>query len=419
MTAAIVSVGDELTSGLTVDTNAAWLATALGERGFEATLHITVPDDRSAIAGAVRRASETAQVVLVSGGLGPTGDDLTREAIADLLGSDLVLDEPSIARMEEFFRRRGREMSENNRRQAMIPAGAEALANEDGTAPGIAARIGGTQIFVLPGVPAEMREMFTAEVEPRLEGGEAVVLHRTLHTFGTGESDIGAAIADLMEPGRKVHVGTTASSGLVSVRLRARGESRTEAERLLDETAADIRRRLGELFVGEDDETPAVVVGRLLRAHGQTLATAESCTGGMVGELLTSVPGSTDYYLGGVVAYSNALKRDMLGVSEETLETHGAVSSEVAEDMASGARQRLGADWAVSLTGIAGPGGGTEEKPVGLVFVGLAGADGVRSFRHVMPGTRYGVRLRSALAALDAVRLALLQKPAKDAQDSS
>ncbi|MGC9454974.1 MAG: competence/damage-inducible protein A [Phycisphaerae bacterium] len=419
MTAAVVSVGDELTSGLTVDTNSAYLAAALGEIGYETTLHITVPDDRAAIADAIRQAASTAELVLVTGGLGPTGDDLTRDAMADVLGCELQIDEASVSRIEQFFLARGREMSENNRRQAMIPRGAEALANEHGTAPGIAARLGGARIFILPGVPYEMREMFTRQVLPRLGGGAAVVLHRTLHTFGAGESDVGAAIADLMQPGRRVHVGTTASSGLVSVRLRTRGESRAEAERLLEEVATDIRGRLGELIVGQEDEKPAVVVGRLLRERGQTLATAESCTGGMVGELITSVPGSTDYYVGGVVAYSNALKRDLLGVPAETLEAHGAVSSEVAEAMATGARQRLGTDWAVSLTGIAGPGGGTETKPVGLVFVALAGAEGVKSFRYVMPGTRDAVRLRSALAALDAVRLALLPRPAGNPQDSS
>jgi nicotinamide-nucleotide amidase len=405
--AAIVSVGDELTAGLTVDTNAAWLARQLGERGIPADWHLTVGDDRPAIAEAVATAAGRASVVVVTGGLGPTGDDLTREALADALGRKLMLDEPSAERIDEFFRRRGRRMAETNRRQAMVPEGAEALPNALGTAPGIAALLGEADVYVLPGVPQEMRRMFAESVAPRLGGGEAVVLHRTLHTFGTGESDVGAVIADLMEPGRAVHVGTTASAGLVSVRLRARGETRQEAERLVAEAADEVRRRLGELIVGEDDETMAERVGRLLRDRGQTLATAESCTGGLVSQLITAVPGSSDYYVGGAVAYSNALKRDVLGVPAGTLNAHGAVSAETAEQMAAGARERFAADWAVSLTGIAGPGGDTEDKPVGLVFVALAGTGGVDTSRYVFPGTREMVRLRAALAALNALRLAL------------
>lgn len=407
MKAVIVSVGDELTTGLTVDTNSAYLAVALGDRGVETAIHLTVADDRPTITDTIRKAADAADIVLVTGGLGPTGDDLTREALADALGCELVLDKTSAERIDEFFRIRGRRMSQNNRRQAMIPAGAEALTNELGTAPGIAARLGKARIFVLPGVPSEMRAMFTGQVAPRLGAGEAVVLHRTLHTFGAGESDVGTTLADLMEPGRVVHVGTTASSGLVSVRLRARGRDRDDAVRLLDETAGDIRRRLGELIVGEDEDSLPAVVGRLLRERGETLATAESCTGGLVGELITSIPGSTDYYVGGVVAYSNAIKNALLGVEQRTIDACGAVSAETAEAMARGARERLGADWAVSLTGIAGPAGGTDEKPVGLVFIGLAGADGTETFRHIMPGSRELVRLRSVLAALNALRLAI------------
>ncbi len=409
MRAAIVSVGDELTSGLTVDTNSAWLARKLGERGILVAVQMTVPDDKSAIARTLSSAAGQAELVIVTGGLGPTADDLTREALADVLGSPLTPDKPSIDRIEGFFRARGRRMVESNRRQAMIPEGAEAIANELGTAPGIEARLGGARVFVLPGVPSEMKDMFGRCVLPRLTG-EAVLLHRTLHTFGSGESDIGTAIADLMAPGRSVHVGTTASSGLVSIRLYCRGETPSQTRELIDETCSEIHRRLGELVIGEDDFSMAEAVGGMLRAHGQTLATAESCTGGMVGQMITAVAGSSEYYLGGVVAYSNELKQELLGVPAETIETSGAVSAETAKAMALGARDRLGTDWAVSLTGIAGPGGGTAEKPVGLVFTGLAGPDGVDSERHVMPGTRDMVRLRAALASLNGLRLAVRRR---------
>ncbi|MCJ7544854.1 MAG: competence/damage-inducible protein A [Phycisphaerae bacterium] len=411
MKAIILSIGDELVSGQALDTNSADLARRLGELGVAAVEHRTVGDDRRAIAAALTAAAAAADVVLVTGGLGPTADDLTRQALADAMGAELVLDRERLAESEAVFRGRGRTMQPANRIQAMVPAGATSMPNPLGTAPGIAARLGRADVYVLPGVPHEMQRMFDECIAPRLVGQGAVV-HRRVHCFGKGESDIAAGIAELMERGRNPAVGTTASAGMITVRVAARGASRQEAQDLAERTVAEVRRRLGNLAVGLDEQTMPAAVGHLLRQAEATLATAESCTGGLIGELITSVAGSSDYYLGGVVAYGNDAKCDLLAVPEGLIRQHGAVSESVAAAMAEGCRKRFGADWAVSVTGIAGPSGGSEDKPVGLVYIGLAGAAGTQVHRHILPVTRDIVRLRAALTALDHLRLALMGQEA-------
>ncbi|MCD6303697.1 MAG: competence/damage-inducible protein A [Planctomycetes bacterium] len=409
MRAVIISVGSELTSGQTVDTNSAYLARRLLSLGIETLEHRTVGDDRGAIAEAMLSAAKRADVVLVTGGLGPTDDDVTRYGLADALGGrPLVLDEASLGRLEAFFARRGRRMVPANRIQAMLPAGTRAIENRRGTAAGIAAELAGARLYVMPGVPAEMRAMFDEQVAPLLGPPETFFEQRVLHAFGTGESDVGEKIRDLMQRGRNPAVGTTVSAGLISVRITARGHSPDSARELADQAAAEVRRRLGELVIGRDDETMASVVGRLLRDAGQTLATAESCTGGLLGKMITDVPGASEYYLGGVVSYANAVKLSLLGVPAGMLAEQEAVSEPVARAMAAGCRRLLAADWAVATTGIAGPGGGSETKPVGLVWIALAGPAGEQAHRHVLPGDRATVRLRAATAALNHLRLALL-----------
>ena len=408
MKAIILGIGNELTSGQTIDTNSAYLARRLVARGIETVAHHTLGDERSAVAEALADAAERAELVLVTGGLGPTADDVTRHGLADALGAELVLHEPSLRRLEAFFRRRGRTMVPANRIQVMFPAGSEPIDNRCGTAPGIAARLGTSQVYVLPGVPHEMRAMFDEQIAPRLPAATIAIAERTLHTFGTGESDVAARIADLMRRGANPTVGTTVRAGLISIRVSAVGRSAERAGELADGVLDEIRRRLGDWVVGADDATMASVVGELLRQAGQRLATAESCTGGLVGAMVTDVAGSSDYYLGGVVAYANAVKRGALGVPEALLRDHGAVSEPVARAMAAGARERFGADWAVALTGIAGPGGGSDDKPVGLVYIALASSAGVDVHRHVFPGDRVIIRLRAATAALNYLRLALL-----------
>ena len=410
MNAIIISIGNELTTGQTVDTNSAYLAAGLAEHGIAANEHWTIADDRGAISAAFRRAAEAADVVLVTGGLGPTQDDLTRQGLADAMGSSLVLDEKCLARIEEFFRRRNRPMNEANRVQAMIPAGAMPLENRLGTAPGLAARLGKANIFVTPGVPWEMKWIFENRIAPQLPPGQGVIVHRIIHTFGLGESDVGAMIADLMRRGANPLVGTTVAAGMVSIRIISEAKDRDIARRQAGDVIQELKRRLGDLVVGEEDQTMASVVGEMLRHRKQTVATAESCTGGMVGQTLTSIAGASDYYLGGVVAYANQAKAGLLDVPRELIALHGAVSEPVARAMAEGCRKHFASDWAISVTGIAGPGGGSEQKPIGLVYVGLAGPSGTQSHRHILPGTRDIVRLRATLTALDHLRLELMRQ---------
>jgi len=406
MKAVILAVGDELTAGATVDTNSAFLSRRLAEHGIATLRHLTVGDDTGAIARALAEAAAEAGLVVVSGGLGPTADDLTRHALAEATGAELVEDARSAERIAAFFALRGRQMKPSNRRQALAPAGAEMIDNDCGTAPGIAARIGRAEVFALPGPPHEMVAMFEARVLPRLRGDGAIA-RRELHTFGTGESDVAAEIADLMARDANPTVGTTAKAGVITVRIAATAPTAEAAEALADGTAAEVRRRLGELVFGAGEETMASVVGALLDAAGRTAAAAESCTGGLVSEMITGVPGASRYFRGGVVAYANAAKTDLLGVPAERIAAAGAVSEPVAEALAAGAARRFGADYGLSLTGIAGPAGGSDDKPVGLVYIGLASPAGTAVHRHVFPGTRDVIRRRAALAALNHLRLAL------------
>lgn len=414
MKATIISIGDELVSGQTVDTNSAWLGRELGRRGIRVVAHRTLGDDVEQIAEAIRRAAQTTEQVLVSGGLGPTADDMTREGLAAAMGVQLVLDEESLAAIEDLFRRRGWTMAPTNRAQAMIPEGAEAIPNSRGTAPGIAATIGRARIFVTPGVPHEMREMFTREIAPRLPEGVGAIVQRVVHTFGLGESTVATRIGDLMHRDADPTVGTTVAAGIISIRVTARAGDKDAAMKRTDRVVEELHRRLGHLVIGEDDETLASVAGELLRAAGATLTVAESCTGGLLGQMVTEVPGSSEYFLGGVIAYSDRIKEQLLDVPPEILAEHGAVSEPVAAAMAMGCRKRIGGDHAISITGIAGPGGGSEAKPIGLVYVGLAGAGGVEVHRHVFSGTRAVIRIRSALAGLNYLRLSLLGAPLPD-----
>jgi competence/damage-inducible protein CinA-like protein len=415
MKAVIIAIGDELISGKTVDTNSAYLADRLSLMGIDTEAHWTVGDDEEPIADALSAAARRADLVFVSGGLGPTQDDLTRQGLARAMGSELELEEGRLAEIEEFFRRRGREMIPENRVQAMIPVGATSLDNRMGTAPGIEAQIGDAKIFIMPGVPHEMRGMFESVITPRLIGSHRTILRRVVHTFGMGESDVGAQVRDLMSDRTgAVVVGTTVAAGMVSLRITVRTDGADVATELLSATCEEVRTRLGNLVVGEDDQTLPEVIGGLLRERQQTVATAESCTGGLIAQRLTEVAGASEYFLGSVVSYANSAKRDLLGVPPDVLESHGAVSAPVAEAMAQGARERTGADWAISATGIAGPGGGSEEKPVGLVYIGLSGPDGCAVHREVFPGTRAHIRLRTTLAGMNYLRLRLMEKP-KDA----
>lgn len=411
MDAILISVGNELTLGQTVDTNNAWLSQRLAEVGVRVLMHVTVADEMEPLERAIRRACESGDVVILTGGLGPTADDLTRHALAAVTGSSLELNEHFLSQIREFFAQRGRAMPPANEVQAMFPAGSDPIENTCGTAPGIRVHCGRATVFALPGVPHEMRVMYDRDVLPwllpRTEG--AVILARTIQTFGAGESDVGERLCDLMDRGRNPTVGTTACQGVIGVRIHARASNRTEAEALLGQTTAEIKSRLGTLVYGEDEDTLWSVVVRNLISRGQTLSTAESCTGGLIAKRITDVPGSSACFLEGVITYSNAAKTRLLGVPPDLIATYGAVSAPVARSMAANARDRSGTNFSLSVTGIAGPSGGTPEKPVGLVFIGLASDKG-SVVQELCLGSilgREAVRDRACKAALDMLRLHL------------
>jgi nicotinamide-nucleotide amidase len=412
MNAVILSVGDELVLGQTVDSNSAWLSARLAACGVMTLYHQTVADDLDATAKAIRAAAAAAPLVILTGGLGPTDDDLTRQALARLMRRPLVLHPPSLAKIRKFFKTLGREMPPSNRIQAMYPRGAQMLKNDWGTAPGLKAKLGRSTFYAFPGVPREMMSMFTHHIEPGLARGSGrCILTRTLHTFSAGESTVAGLLGDLMDRRRNPVVGTTVSGGIVSVRIRSDFATRREAAQHLDATDAESRKRLGELLFGSDGVALEEVVGDLLRKAGRHLAVAESCTGGLLAKMVTDVPGSSAWFAGGWVVYSNALKHQALDVPMSLLRRYGAVSKEVACALAEGARRKSGADYALALTGIAGPGGGTKDKPVGTVWIALASKQGrtgkinVECFRF--PGDRGMVRDRAAKTALNMLRVNL------------
>ncbi|WP_422925990.1 competence/damage-inducible protein A [Singulisphaera sp. PoT] len=415
MKAEIISIGSEITSGQSLDTNSQWLSRGLSAIGVPVHFHTTLGDDLEENIEAFRIASRRADLVLSTGGLGPTQDDLTREALAIVGGVPLVEDAASLAAIAEMFARRNRVMAERNRVQALFPQGAEVLPNRVGTAPGIWMKVGNSTFGCMPGVPSEMRIMFEEQVAPRLRGigGQGrVIVHRKINLFGRGESELEADAMDLTARGRHPEVGITAHDATISFRVTAEGTSEAEALRAIEPTIALIRERFAELIVGEGTEDVAeALVAQLVRTNS-TLAVAESCTGGLIAHLITALPGVSPYFPGGVVSYANEVKESILGVPRELLEAYGAVSEEVAIAMAKGVRERLGARIGLSVTGIAGPTGGTPTKPVGLVYLGLATADRVQTRRlDIGPDQpRDTIQRRAAKQAINWVRLNLLRE---------
>jgi len=407
---AVLAIGDELLGGETLDRNSAWISARLAEIGVAIGEHRTVGDDVAAIAGAFDELRSRHRVVIATGGLGPTLDDCTREGLARSLGVDLVEDPAAAEHLERWFAERGRPMPMANRSQAMRPATAICLANPNGTAPGLlVGDAAAALIACLPGPPREMQPMFREVVVPRLATGQGLVRRtRLVHACGAGESDLAAKLGELMEAGRTPQVGITASHGVVTARIRAEGPA-AEIGATLDAAAEEIERRWGPYAFGRDETTLAEATAAALVADRRTLSVAESCTAGMLGEMLVAVSGASAFFEGGWLVYSNALKSSQLGVPESVLATHGAVSEPTAALLAMAAASRAGTDLALSVTGVAGPSGGSEQKPVGTVFIGLCdrreGPARVRRFRF--PGDRDAVRRRSAMSAVSMLRLHL------------
>ena len=420
MRAEVLSVGDEVVAGQIVDSNAAWIAEQLVGLGIEVTHHAAVGDDAADVEAAVRLAAARSDVVVISGGLGPTEDDLTRHGVAAAAGVGLRLDEAALQAILERYRKFGRPMPERNRIQAMMPEGAMVLPNAKGTAAGFIVSVAECAVAAMPGVPHEMKAMFAGQVAPfvtSLPIERKVLRLETLRLFGMPESAVNEAIQHLMDRDANPVVGLLVSHGVITVKFTATADSEPAAAALIAPVREEARRILGRAVFGEGSDTLEERVGELLAEQRKTLAVAESCTGGLIGHLLTNVPGISAVLLEDVVAYSNEAKMEALGVSNEALAAEGAVSKRVAASMARGVRKRSGADFGLSTTGIAGPGGGSPEKPVGLVYFGWATGDDVAVERVTFVGDRAVVKDRAARYALDMLRLHLTGQSEWDRRD--
>ena len=414
MNVEIVTIGDELLLGQTIDINAVWLARELGAIGVSVVHRSTVGDGAAAIADAVRESLDRSGAVITTGGLGPTSDDRTKPAIAALFGRSLQFDAELWEGLRRLWRDRGRpgDPPESNRQQVMIPEGARVLTNNHGTAPGIFLEDErGRWVAMLPGVPREMRGLLADELVPLLRtrhrGEGRVVRSLTLRTTGIAESQLPDLLKEHAEGFGAVSLAYLPGQEGVDLRLTVHDAGPADADRLLEEAAARLRERLGRYRYAEGPTDLAAVVLDLCRERGRTVAVAESCTGGLLGARLTSVSGASDVVLGGIIAYANAVKVAELGVSEALLESAGAVSEEVARAMASGVRARLGAAVGVGITGVAGPTGGTEDKPVGLVWIAVDFGSGSRVYGGRFIGDRAEIRFRATQAALDMIRRGL------------
>ena len=406
MKAEIIAIGSELLTPDRLDTNSLFLTEQLNRLGIEVVRKLVVGDQRSQIRDAFREALGRAELVVSIGGLGPTEDDLTREALAELLGRRLILNEAILLGIQARFRRFGRQMPEINQRQAMVPEGAIVLENTQGTAPGLWLETDGRIVILLPGPPQELKPMFTQEVEGRLAWRTTAVrlYKRELRVAGMAESDVEQRIAPIYTRYPDAQTTILASPGEVQIHLRAWSADATAAEKLLKEIVERIVMALGENIFTTKGESLEEVVARDLNLNGATIAVAESCTGGLLSQRLTSIPGSSSYFLGGVVCYSNDLKRVWVDVPADLLESKGAVSMEVARALAEGIRRRSGSTLGLAVTGIAGPGGGSPEKPVGTVHVALAERAGGKERTLHLPGDRDRIRWQASQAALDLVR---------------
>ena len=406
MKAEIIAVGSELLTPDRVDTNSLFLTARLNKLGIEVTRKTVVGDDLAPLRNAFEEAAKRVELVIASGGLGPTEDDRTRDAVADLLGRKLSRDPAVMKMIEARFRKIGRAMSEVNARQAMVPEGATVLENDRGTAPGLWLESSGRIVILLPGPPHELKAMFAAQVEPRLARLATGVrlVARELRVAGMGESDVDQRIAPIYTRHDDVQTTILTAPGEIQIHLRMWSKDVPAAERQLQGIQESIVLTLGEAVFTTAGESMEEVVGRELTMRQATIATAESCTGGLLAERLTRISGSSAYFLGGVVSYSNTLKSAWVDVPAEIIESRGAVSSEVAVALADGIRRRTGATLGVGITGVAGPTGGTPEKPVGTVHVAIADSSGSKERGVHYPGERDRIRWQASQTALDLVR---------------
>jgi nicotinamide-nucleotide amidase len=410
MNAEIIAVGSEMLTPSRMDTNSLWLTAQLNDLGIEVVAKSIVGDDLARLAGMIRDSLKRAELLLISGGLGPTEDDLTREAVADALGLDLEFRQDALDAIVERFACMNRRMAENNRRQAFILAGAEILANPRGTAPGQWLLHGTRAVALLPGPPNELKGIFQDHILERVRriAPPLAIRTRQYRVAGMGESDLDQLIAPVYKQYANPVTTVLAKPGDVQVHLRARCQDAAEAEALVAELGEKVKALLGDRVYSEDGSPLEVAVGRALSARGESLAVAESCTGGMLGERITSVPGSSDYFKGGFLVYTEQTKIDLLGIPPELFAEKGVVSDEVAIAMAGAARSRTGSTHALGITGYAGPDGGTTEAPVGTVCIGYSGSGGDTSRRIQFTGGRARIRSLATQSALDLLRKKLV-----------
>jgi nicotinamide-nucleotide amidase len=410
MKAEIIAVGSELLTPDRMDTNSLFLTEELNKLGIEVVRKSIVGDNRDTLSAAFQEALERVELVIASGGLGPTEDDLTRETVADLLGRKLQLNELLLHYIEGRFRALGREMPAVNVRQAMVPEGAEVLENPRGSAPGLWIEDAGRMIALLPGPPRELKPMFQEQILPRLEqrGSSIRMFHRELRVAGMGESALEERIKPIYTRYADVNTTILAAPGEIQIHLRLWTGDAAHAQKTLDEIAQSFGLALTDRIFSQDGSSLEEVVARILTMNSATISAAESCTGGLLAQRLTSIAGSSSYFLGGVVCYSNELKTAWADVPPEIIKTKGAVSSEVAIALADGIRRRSGSTLGVGITGIAGPGGGSEEKPVGTVHVAISHAGGVKERGVRFTGDREAIRWHAAQLALDMVRIHFL-----------
>ena len=413
-TAELIAVGTELLLGNIANTDAQMISEGLSELGINVFYHTVVGDNPARVRQAVDIAKQRADIIITTGGLGPTCDDLTKVALAQAFGRKLFYHEPSAQRIRDRFAAMGRPVTENNYQQAMIPEGATVLDNDWGTAPGVAFEADGVHVLMLPGPPRECEMMFKHRAVPYLKGlSDGVIASRTVKTFGIGESAAESVLRDLMNSLHNPTLAPYAKPNGTELRITAHADTEEEALALIAPVEAQVKALMGEYVIGVNVPSLEAVCFDLLRERGLTLGTAESCTGGLIAKLLTDLPGSSDVFRGGVVSYTNAVKHNVLGVPQELLDTYGAVSPQVAEAMARGARRALGCDLALSSTGVAGPGSDDRGNPIGLVYLGLAWGEEcfVKELRLGSMATRARVRNQAAQYSLDLLRRHLTGLP--------
>jgi nicotinamide-nucleotide amidase len=410
MRAEIIAVGTELLLGQIVNTNAQYISTKLAEIGIDVMFHSVVGDNRERLVSVVKTAQKRSDIVIFTGGLGPTKDDLTKETIASCIGKILMENEEAMGKIESYFVRRGIPMTENNRRQAQVIENCQVLPNDVGMAPGMAVHAEGVHYILLPGPPKELNPMFDHYAIPyllSLISDHQVVFSKVLRFFGIGESALEELLMDMIDNQSNPTIAPLAKESEVTIRLTAKAKTVDEANRLIEGVESVIKERAGQFIYGYNDDSLHSVVVETLRNRGLTLSLAESCTGGLISRMITAVPGASSIYPGGLITYSDKVKTNLLGVTEATISQHGAISRETALEMAQNARQLLNTDLGMSITGVAGP-ESVEGKPVGLVYIGLSSAGGDQVFEVKLTGPREMIQIRAAKYALFYLRQAVI-----------